>query len=220
MNMTPLLLLSLLACLWMAASTTAHKFSHPPSKKTLTSQTLLKRASNSDEEDNYYTMQDVLSVPLEREDPPVLYDDLPDKIKNKMVDNTDVQKINKLKFVSRTNAFKNFQKNYEKNESTVEQLYSHMREIISVALSIPVEEVNLHDINMLLSKWRMLSRERINQDEQNNDERYFKSVKRHGAHPSSVTPSTVMKHTKEMTDKRSSYGNFFIDPDYFLQLAL
>ncbi|EUD67344.1 hypothetical protein C922_02050 [Plasmodium inui San Antonio 1] len=213
------LLLCLLACFWMAVSTTAHMFSHPPSKKTLTSQAHLKRASNSEEEDNYYIMQEVLSVPLKREDPPVLYDDLPDKIKNKMVDNTDVQKINRLKFLARTNAFKSFQKSYEKEKSTVEQLYSHMREIISVALSIPVEEVDLHDINMLLAKWRMLSKERFNQDEENNDERYFKSVKRHGVHPTTITPSTGMKHTKEMTEI-SGRGNSFIDPDYFLQLAL
>ncbi|ANQ07655.1 Uncharacterized protein PCOAH_00021190 [Plasmodium coatneyi] len=217
-NMTPLVV-CLLACLWMAASTTAHMFSHPPSKKTLTSHPLLKRASNPEEEDNYYTMQDVLGVPLKREDHPILYDDLPDKMKNKMVDNTDVQKVNRLKFIARTNAFKNFQKNYQKKESTVEQLYNHMREIISVALSIPVEEVNLHDINMLLAKWRMLSRERINPDEQNNDERYFKSVKRHDTNPSSVTPSIVTKHTEEVRE-RNDRGNFFIDPDYFLQLVL
>ncbi|KJP87113.1 hypothetical protein AK88_03281 [Plasmodium fragile] len=218
--MTPVVVY-LLGCLWMAVSITAHMFNHPPSKKTLTSQALLKRVSNSEEEDNYYTMHDVLNTPLKtEEDHPVLYDDLPDKIKNKMVDNNDVQKINKLKLVARTNAFMNFKKSYEKQESTLEQLYNHMREIISVALSIPLEEVNLHDINMLLAKWRMLSKERINPDEQNNDERYFKTVKRHGAQPSSITPSTIMNHTKGMKGERRGRGNFFIDPDYFLQLAL
>ncbi|CAG9479112.1 unnamed protein product [Plasmodium vivax] len=216
--MTPLVLLPL-ACLWMAASTTAHMFSLPPSKKTLTSQELLKRASNSSEEDNYYTMQDVLSAPLKREDPPVLYDDLPDEIKNKMVDNTDVKRINKLKSVARTNAFRRFKKSYEEEESTVEQLYTHMREIISVALGIPLEEVNLHDINMLLAKWRMLSRERVNRNEQNNDQHFFKSVKRHDAHPSGATPSAEMDHTEQMRE-RSGRGSFFIHPDYLLQLAL
>ncbi|CAA9987881.1 conserved Plasmodium protein, unknown function [Plasmodium knowlesi strain H] len=213
------LILCLFVCLWMAASTAAHMFMHSPSKRTITSHPLLERTPNTEEADNYYTMQNVLSVPLGREDHSVLYDDLPDKIKNKMVDNMEVQKINRLKFFARTKAFKNLQKNYEKKESNVEQLYNHMREIISVALSIPVREVNLHDINMLLAKWRMLSRERINLDEQNKDERYFKSVKRHGVHPSSVTPSTVMKNTQNMGE-RNGQGNLFIDPDYFLQLVL
>ncbi|GAW80643.1 hypothetical protein, conserved [Plasmodium gonderi] len=219
--MTPMAFWLILS-LCMYSSEAVYMSSEIPTEKILTSHTVLKRDISADEENNHYIMQDILSLPVENrknKKKKIIYDDLSEQLKNQMIDKKDARKIKKLKLLTKSNEFQNLQKNYDKNKSNVKVLHDNVKQIISVALNIPLDEINLHDLNSLLTKWNILSRQKVTPNKENNDEYYRKTIKRHYVDPTSVTMPLEMTNLKEDKLKKQR-RSFFINPDYMFELTI
>ncbi|SBT76790.1 conserved Plasmodium protein, unknown function [Plasmodium ovale] len=94
----------------------------------------------------------------------------------------DVEKVNKLKELNNTSTFQKVRKTFYESKSNDTRLGKHVKEILSVALNIPVQEINIHDIELLLKRWRYINKGKKFANKGNNEEKYFKSVKKHGTY--------------------------------------
>ncbi|SBS94527.1 hypothetical protein PMALA_043640 [Plasmodium malariae] len=173
---------------------------------------------NIPDEENYYTHEDVYYVSGEVS-PPVDYNDISENYKKKMINFDDIEKINNLKNLNRTSTFQNMQKVYYENNTYNSQLNKSIKKILSIALNVPIHEIKLHDINMLLKKWRQVNKEKKNLTKTYNNEYYFKTVKMHDPHLNRAINTDRTAELATHTGVKNIYNESFISADYLLQLT-
>ncbi|CRG99775.1 conserved Plasmodium protein, unknown function [Plasmodium relictum] len=169
--------------------------------------------NNNYNEENYFNREDEYYV---REDGEKLInsEDLLENNRHNLIDYNDIEKINNLKSLKDTNIMQEFQKSYYKNDLNDRKLNKQIKEILSLALSIPVKDINLHDINLLLKKWRNISKTKKNSNKISNNEYYFKKIKNHNTHSNNNRDKSI-----ELQRKEKKNQNNFITIDYLMGLT-
>lgn len=123
----------------------------------------------------------------------------------------DIEKINSLK---NKGVLQKLQKIYSEEGFESQELLQHIKQIISDALHIPLHEIHLHDLNMLMSKWRNMNREKYNVKQLGLDESSDEDTKKQG-NKSETSGDDLLVEMPGGEVQKDAY----VDVDYLLQLT-
>ncbi|CRG94279.1 conserved Plasmodium protein, unknown function [Plasmodium gallinaceum] len=165
-------------------------------------------------EENYFNREDVYYI-TEDKKKSTNYDDLSENTKNNLIDYNDIEKINNLKNLKISNSFQNLQKSYYENSLNDGKLNKQIKKILSLALNIPINEINLHDINLLLKKWRKINKIKNNSNKISNNDYYFKKIKKHKVYSSNNNKDKIIRLQTNSEEKNK---NNIINVDYLMEL--
>ncbi|VWU48856.1 conserved protein, unknown function [Hepatocystis sp. ex Piliocolobus tephrosceles] len=220
-----------------------------------TSNLLIKNGSS---EDIFYTMENVYYVPTHknklnnnytftRDESNMYYDNISDNNNygnkkkkenlNMMVDQNEINTINSLNKLNSTDTFEKLRSSYYNSNDFNEKnnLYEHIKQILSIALNIPLNEINLHDINMLLKKWKQINKQKNylhgepDDNQTDEHEQFLKVIKNHAPSTNSdfgtdhvkSRPDKLNTPTENLTEEdEKNNKNSFIDNKYLFELII
>lgn len=150
---------------------------------------------------------------------------------NMMVDENELNTITSLNKLNNTNAFEKIRSAYydSNNDNSKENLYEHIKQILSIALNVSPKDINLHDLNMLLKKWKQINKRKmhLSHEEFNDDHNYdnfLKGIKEHKAQRGDSMPNVLGKLVipKEQLIGADETNNkkAFIDNNYLFELII
>lgn len=94
-----------------------------------------------------------------------------------LMDKADFNTISALK---NKELLQNLKKTYYENDSENQKLIKHIKGILSRALHIPPKEVNLHDVNVLMHKWKIMNKNKQDINNVNSTHNiYHKEIQMH-----------------------------------------
>lgn len=123
----------------------------------------------------------------------------------------DWEKINSLK---NKGVLQKLQKIYSEEGFESKELLQQMKKIISDALHIPLHEIHLHDLNMLMSKWRDINRAKYNVKQLGIDEPADEDIKKQGK-KSETSESDLLVELPGGEVQKGAY----VDVDYLIDLT-
>lgn len=97
-------------------------------------------------------------------------------VEEDLIDEIDFNKINVL---TNKELLQKLKKAYDEDDLENKKLIKHIKGILSRALHIPPKEINLHDVNVLMNKWRIMNKHKQNMIDLKSNNKYHKEIKTH-----------------------------------------
>lgn len=171
----------------------------------------IKDIKNEYTGENYFSKEDVLdlkSAESKKDKEPVASGD---SETNSFIFVDDLEKINSLK---NKGVLQKLQKIYSEEGFESQELLQQIKKIISDALHIPLNEIHLHDLNMLMSKWRKINRAKYNVKHMGIDEPADEDTKKQGK-KSQTSGGDLLVELPGGEVQKGAY----VDVDYLIQLT-
>lgn len=133
-------------------------------------------------------------------------------VEDDLIDEEDFNKINVL---NNKELLQKLKKTYYENDLENEKLIKHIKGILSRALHIPPKEINLHDVNVLMNKWRIMNKNKQNMNDLKSNNKYHKEIQTH-IPKQTDTIDWEFKHGYDTDNENEK--NHIISFNYFLDL--
>lgn len=129
-----------------------------------------------------------------------------------LIDEIDFNKMNVL---NNKELLQNLKKTYNENDIENKKLIQHIKHILSKALHIPSKEINLHDINIIMKKWKIMNKNKQSINDINSNNKYHKDI---NSHEPKQTDTIDWEFTHGYNINNENINNNTISYNYLLDL--